>query len=392
MPAVLRVRDFRLLWTARLVSALGSWLLVLAVPVHVYVLSGGSVLLTGAALAAEFLPPVLLGPVAGVLVDRWDRRRAMVAADLLRAAAVAVLLLVRDPGDLWLVYVALLVESTGTVLFRPAAQAHTPVVVGTGPPLGEANALNSFADGAARLVGAPLGGALVVVVGFPALVVVDAVSYLVSAGLVARTSAAVGRGDRAGVRGVLGELAEGVRFLRSERTALALLAATSVFLAANASLSVLLVPFGMAELGGPGPIGVVMAGLGVGFLLGVPSTRRLVGRVRTGPLLVVALALTASGFALLFTSASWVAAAPAAVLVGWAGSTVLVVSQTAVQRVTPAGLLGRIGAALFTGEAVATLAGSLAGPALAELTSVRVAAFVACGVALLAAVPAAAAR
>jgi MFS family permease len=120
----LLIRDFRLLWVSRLVSTLGSWLLVVAVPAYVFTLTN-SVAATGLTLAAEFLPPMLLGPVAGVLVDRWDRRRVMLIADVLRAAAVLLLLLVREPGSIWLVYLALAVESVGTVVFRPAAQAHT---------------------------------------------------------------------------------------------------------------------------------------------------------------------------------------------------------------------------------------------------------------------------
>ncbi|WP_432838333.1 MFS transporter [Dactylosporangium sp. CA-092794] len=85
-----------------------------------------SVAATGLTLAATFLPPVVLGPVAGVIVDRWDRRRVMIGTDVVRAGAVVLLLLVRAPADLWLVYAALVVENVGTVLFRSAAQAHHP--------------------------------------------------------------------------------------------------------------------------------------------------------------------------------------------------------------------------------------------------------------------------
>jgi MFS family permease len=119
---VLRIRDFRLLWSARLVSMLGSWLLVVAIPAYVLELTG-SLAATGLTLAAEFLPPLLLGPAAGVLADRWDRRRLMIATDLLRAAAVALLLFARGPGDVWIVYLALVAESAGTVLSRPASSA-----------------------------------------------------------------------------------------------------------------------------------------------------------------------------------------------------------------------------------------------------------------------------
>jgi predicted MFS family arabinose efflux permease len=377
----LRVADFRLLWVARTISVFGTWLLVVAVPAHVFLLTG-SYLAAGAALAAEFLPPVLLGPVAGVVVDRWDRRRVMMAADVLRAAAVALLLLARDPGDLWLVYVALVVESTGTVVFRPAAQAHTPVVVGTGTVLSGANALNSITDGVARLAGAPLGVALLGLVGFEALVLIDMASYLVSVGLIALMSK---RATTTTARGVGKELAEGLAFLKKERTASSLLVVSSVFLAANASLSALLVPFVMTTFGSMGPVGLVMSGLGVGFLLGAPLTRLLVDRLRTGPLLAAALVATSVGFVLLFSSRSTTSALPAAVLIGLAGSAVLVVTQTAVQRVTPTDVLGRVSAVMFTGEAVATFFGALAGPALAETTSPRTAAYAACGITLLSA-------
>ncbi|MFI9011096.1 MFS transporter [Actinosynnema sp. NPDC053489] len=387
MTSALGIPDFRLLWAARTISAFGTWLLVVAVPAHVFTLTG-SVLASGAALAAEFLPPLLLGPLAGVLVDRWDRRRVLVAADVLRAAAVALLLFARDPGTLWLVYVALVVESTGTVLFRPAAQAHTPVVVGSGPALSGANALNSLTDGVARLVGAPLGGALAGLVGFPALVVVDAASYLVSAALLAAMTRRPRDDRRAAVRD---DLREGLAFLRSRRSARALLVVSTVFLTANASLSALLVPFGMTALGGAGPVGLVMSGLGVGFLLGAPATRPLVDRLRSGPLLAGALGVTAVGFALLFGSTSLPTALAAAVLVGLAGSAALVVTQTAVQRVTPAAVLGRVGAVLFTGEAAATVVGALAGPALAELTSARTTAYAACALTVAAALYAASA-
>ncbi|MER5263206.1 MFS transporter [Actinosynnema sp. NPDC002837] len=386
MLTALRVRDFRLLWAARTVSVLGTWLLVVAVPAHVFHLTG-SWSAAGAALAAEFLPPLLLGPVAGVLVDRWDRRRAMVAAEVLRAAAVTLLLFAREPGDLWLVYVAVVVESTGTVVFRPAAQAHTPVVVGTGAALSGANALNSTTDGLARLVGAPLGGALTALVGFPVLVVADAASYLVSAGLIALLSRGGRDGAGGGERpGVGGGLREGLAFVRSGRTARVLLVVSTAFLTANASLSALLVPFGMTALGGEGPVGLVMSALGVGFLLGAPATRVLVDRLPSGPLLAGALATTSIGFVLLFNAASLTAALPAAALIGLSGSAALVVTQTALQRVTPTGVLGRVGALLVTGEAAATVVGALAGPALAELTSPRTTAYAACALTVAAAV------
>jgi predicted MFS family arabinose efflux permease len=321
---------------------------------------------------------VLLGPIAGVLVDRWDRRQVMIAADVLRAVAIAMLLFVRDPGDLWLVYTALVLESVGTLAFRPAAQAHIPAVVGTGPLLSSANSLNSFTDGIVRLAGAPLGGVLLGLIGFSALVWVDVASYVLSTLVILMTGKLdVDRGPRTGMRRILAELVEGFAFLRAERMAMALLVINTLFLGANASLTVLLAPFGARELGGSGATGLAMSGLGIGFLIGAPLVRYLVDRVPTGYLLAGALAATATGFVLLFRSTSLVGALPAAVLIGVFGSTVLVSAQTALQRVTPNAVLGRISGVLFTGEAVATFVGALLGSALMEITSIHTTAYIA---------------
>ena len=142
MLRVLRIRDFRLLWAGGLISSLGSWLLVIAIPAHILQVTG-SLRDTGLALAAEYLPPLVLGPAAGVVTDRWDRRRLMVATSLFRAGAVAVMLAGIAPGRYWILYAALVAESGGGVLYSPAAQARTPAIVGTGPLLSSANSLNA---------------------------------------------------------------------------------------------------------------------------------------------------------------------------------------------------------------------------------------------------------
>ncbi|WP_433444904.1 MFS transporter [Nonomuraea sp. CA-141351] len=378
MIEALRIRDFRLLWFSRLVSLLGSWLLVVAVPAHVFTLTG-SLAATGLTLVAQFLPPVFLGPIAGVLVDRWDRRRFMILADLVRAAVIPLLLLAREPGDIWLLYLALAAESVGTVMFRPAAQAHTPVVVGTGPSLSSANALNAATDGAVRLVGAPLGGILLGRVGFDLLVWLDTSTYLLSAvailltaRLAAPTTRSPGRIGR-----ILVELREGLAFLRAERTAWALLLVNALFLGANAGLDALLVPYGITVLGGSGQIGLVMSALGVGFLLGASLMRMLVDRVPPAYLLGGVLTATGVGFVLLFSATTLIAALPAAVLIGTVGSMALGTAQTTLQRVTPNAVLGRTSSAVFTGEAVATLAGAIVGPSLAQVLSLTWTAYLA---------------
>src|ERR1022692_1326209 len=187
MFQALRIRDFRLLWGGGIVSSLGSWLLILAIPAHVFLVTG-SLRDTGLTLAAEYLPLLVLSPVAGVFTDRWDRRRLMIATDLFRAGAVAVMLLGTSPGRYWVLYVALIAENSGFVLFTPALRARIPAIVGTGPLLSSANSLNSFSSGAVRLIGGPLGGILLTAFGVKWLICADAVSYLLSAAAVFLTS------------------------------------------------------------------------------------------------------------------------------------------------------------------------------------------------------------
>jgi len=231
----LAVRNFRYLWGGRAVSQLGSWLLVIVIPAHVFALTG-SLLATGLTLVAEYLPPLLLGPIGGVLADRWDRRRVMITADLFRAAVIVLMLFTTTGQTLWLLYVVLVAESTGSVLFRPAAQALTPIVVGTGTGLSSANSLNAFTDGTVRLVGPPLGAALLTLTSFPVLVVVDVLSYLVSAVAIAMTSVPLTPADKRLpiFRAMIGDLAGGLRVLRGIPIALVLLPLTVLFLAANA--------------------------------------------------------------------------------------------------------------------------------------------------------------
>src|SRR5688572_7749656 len=103
MLAVLRQRNFALVWVAGLISLTGDWLLMVALPLVVYDLTG-STAATAAAAATRVLPNLLVGPVAGVFVDRWDRRRTMIASNLLLGVSILPLLLVRSADWLWLLY------------------------------------------------------------------------------------------------------------------------------------------------------------------------------------------------------------------------------------------------------------------------------------------------
>lgn len=367
MFQALAIRDFRLLWGANLVSGLGSWLLVVAAPAHVLG-STGSLLVTGLVVAAEYLPFLLLGPVAGVLVDRVDRRLLLIGADLTRAGAIA-LMFAADQAP-WIVHVAVLAESMATVVFLPAMQAHVPAVVGTGRLLSSANALQAVVTGTVRLVGGPLGAVLLVVVGFPALVAIDVVTYLISALAIAMTRSS----GQPGGSGTRPSFRAGLQVLWAHPVVAALLPATGVFLVANAALSALLVPLGVDRLGSPTAVGVVLSALGVGFLVGAPLLRLLVDRVPVRRLLAGAQAATAVGFVLLANAAGLPQAVVAAVVIGMAGSVVVGAPRTVTQRSVPGSALGRVGAVFGIVEAAAALAGAVLGPVAAQLAGLGAAA------------------
>ena len=367
MFQALRIRDFRLLWGGSLVSALGSWLLILAIPAHVFLVTG-SLRDTGLTLAAQYLPLLVLGPVAGVFTDRWDRRRLMIATNVFRASAVATMVLGTSPGHYWVLYVALIAESSGGVLYMPAVLARTPAIVGTGTLLSSANSLNAVTGGAMQLIGGPLGGILLTAYGVNWLICADALSYLLSAAAMVLTSRTDGGHAvrKAALSDVARDLIQGLRVLRRQRVARALLPVTVIFLLANASLSAVLIPLGVQRLGGSDHTGFLLSCLGVGVLLGAPIIRLLLDRVQPRNLLTVSLTATAAAYFLLFTSSSLSTALPAAVAIGMFGSMSEVIPQTTMQRVIPNAVLGRVSAVFLTGEAAATLAGAVVGPFLAQ--------------------------
>ncbi len=198
MFATLRHRDFALLWTAGLISVAGDFVLLTALPLYVYELTG-SALATGGVFAASWVPRALLGSVAGVFVDRWDRKRTMVVADLLRALFLLPLLLVGSADLVWLAFAARAATATVGLFFDPAENALLPRLVGE-DRLVAANALNALNNNLGRLVGPALGGLVYARWGLGPTVVLDVATFLLSAVLVAaiRTPARPDRADEPG--------------------------------------------------------------------------------------------------------------------------------------------------------------------------------------------------
>jgi MFS family permease len=157
MIAVLRQRNFALLWTAGLISLIGDWAFYAAMPIFILDRTG-SAFQSGLVWAAIVLPGVFIGPFAGVYVDRWDRRRIMLWGNVVQALAASCLLLVGSSRGVWVAMAVLLVQASLYAIYSPAESALLPTLVAD-EYLVTANALNSLNDNIGRVCG-PLFGAL----------------------------------------------------------------------------------------------------------------------------------------------------------------------------------------------------------------------------------------
>src|SRR5579862_8721843 len=121
-------RDLRLVLCAGTISLTGDWVLIIGLIYRVYAVTGSTVA-SALTMASSTAPQLLLGAVAGVFADRWDRRRTMIVADLLLAAGLLPLLAVDGAGRVWIVFVVMFWEGCVGQFFSPADQAMVPRLV-----------------------------------------------------------------------------------------------------------------------------------------------------------------------------------------------------------------------------------------------------------------------
>jgi MFS family permease len=274
MLAVLRQRNFTLLWAGGLISMLGDWLLFIALPFYIYGLTG-SALATGAMFITETLPIVLFGSLGGVFADRWDRKKTMIVTDVLRAALLLLLLTVSSREWLWAIYLVVFVQSSLGQFFNPAKGALIPQLVDE-QLLMPANSLNSLGVELTRLVGAPLGGALMAYAGLASVVIADSASFLLSAlliGLIAAPPSAQQATPSTGARAVLAsvgrDLGQGLGLVRGTRWLAGLFLAMAVIMFGQGITNALLVPFIDQVLHGDAQVfGWVVTAQGIGGLVG----------------------------------------------------------------------------------------------------------------------------
>lgn len=279
-----RNRSFVALWLGQTVSFVGDYFYWLAIPIMVERLTG-SVLQMGISVISSALPMLLLGPVAGVFVDRWDRKRTMLVADLLRGLLVLLCLVVRTPDQVWIYYAVGFTMSCVSRFFFPAQNAALPLIVPDKNDLLAANGLMQIVQTAGLLIGPALAGFSIGLWGEQVAFLADSVTFFVSATAiltmaVPRTTVSrQGEGDQLGA--VLREMWEGVVYLFGSRIMVGVLLCLSVVQLGVGAINVIWVPFMRRTFGlGPEGLGAVDAAQGVGMALGGAVLGLFVARFR----------------------------------------------------------------------------------------------------------------
>ena len=273
-------RPFRLLWFAQIASLFGDWFNVIASSTLLAQLTGAGAAL-GALFAVRMLGSFFASPLAGVLADRYNRKRILIVTDLLRAVVVLGLLLVREPQHVWLLFVLTGVQVGIGGVFFPVRVAMLPEVASR-RLLGPANALSSATWSTMLALGAAAGGVFAGVFGIPAAFVLDAVTYLISALLLARmpypsnrrhsTAAAAPVRLGATVRAGIAEYTESLGYLWRHRQVLIVTLQKSFlsfffagFQVASVAIAGIVFPLGHA---GGTTVGLLFAAGGVGSGIG----------------------------------------------------------------------------------------------------------------------------
>ncbi len=373
---------FRKLWAARTISAFGDSLGLVALIVFLADNQlGAAFAVAGLLLVGEFVPS-LLGPFAGALSDRFDRRRVMVVSELVQAAAMLVIAITLPPIPVLFMLVA--VQSIAAQVLQPAARSVIPVLVAD-RRLESANSAIGFGANGMEAVGPFVAAALLAVADIRAVLLIDVATFLISAGFLARLPSLPPAGAQDGSRpGMVADAMTGLRFMITTPLIRSVALCFVAVVVCNGVDDVALLFLTRDALDAEtSAVGFLYGAVGVGLLGGY----LLLGRraVRT-PMIVLFLAGCAvSSLGNLLTGLAWsMAAAFTLQLLRGVGLSAMDVGvNTLLQRRVPAAFAGRVFGTLYGAVGAAAATSYLAGAALLEIAGPRVTFIVAGGIGLL---------
>lgn len=334
---------------------MGDWFNTIALYSIVLALTGSG-RAVGLVLVARFLPTVFAGPLSGVIADRYSRRTIMIVSDLLRAVIVLGFLFIRRPDQVWLIYVLTVIQLICSSFFEPAKTAAIPSVVEKRELLA-ANAISAVTWSSMLTLGSAIGGVITGIFGTDAAFVLDSVTYLASAALVAtvnlpkRPARAKGKLTLSKALGIT-DTFEGIRYVTQRPRVFALLLVKSAWGLGGGILALLAV-FGerIFPIRGSGAtgIGVLYAARGIGTAIGPIAARRLGGESQQRMQTAIGVAFFMGGiFYIGFGLSTNFALALVMLLVAHAGGSILWVNSTVLlQHAVEDNFRGRVFAADF---------------------------------------------
>lgn len=368
--AVFKKRDFVLMWLAQLVSTAGSSLTDLAAGIYVYAVTG-SVLLVGVTLMATAVPSLVVGLLAGVFVDRYDRRSVMIWTCIVQAIVVGLIPFLIGINT-YLLFVAILVNAGVKQFFDPAYESLIPEIA-SDEELAAANAFLSIASFGSTAIGFAGAGLLASAFSIEWAFWLDALTFLVSAGLIflLKIRSKIEVTDETSVAVVIDNLKTGIRTIVDTpilRT-LFLLGAPAFF--AFGLWNVLLLPMAIRELGATEFEYGLQEGLtSIGFVVGALFMARYSDRLPIGNWLIIGYLGMGIGGVFYALSPTIAIAIFWVILTGFFNSPSSVARQTLLQRNTPRELRGRVFSGLYVMRDVIFLVG-MAGAGLADVLNVR---------------------
>jgi len=388
MFAVLKQRNFALLWTGGLISMIGNWVLMATLPFHVYTLTG-SALATSGILMAYIAPGIFFGSIAGVFADRWDRKRIMFAMSLTQAGVVACLLFVQSVEWIWLIYVVTFIESSLGNFFGPAENALLPSLVGE-EHLVAANSMNALNDNLARLVGPAIGGALLGVVGFASVAMLDAVTYLIAALMIlmVKTSVKIQADDNerenqttfSGTK-MWKDWAAGLRYIRGRNVLAGMFLVAGIALFGDAILSAILVVFIQNDMGlNAVQFGWMMTARGLGGIIGGLLIAQVSRKLTTTQLASGGLAVSGLLIFIMVVFPKLTVVLPLLVFAGISVIAWIVSLQTIFQTETEDAYRGRVFGAFGTTNTLLMFVGSALAGAFADLVGTIPLMYIAAGI------------
>lgn len=362
-----REPGFRRLFLATLGSGAGTWLALVALEFDIYQRTHSSAWIA-ALLIADLLPTFAIGVFAGPLIDRLSRRGLMIGSDLVRFGAFAALTFTTNATQ---IVVLAAVVGVATGFFRPAVYAAVPNLV-EDEDLPGANSLLQTVDNATWALGSVLGGALAATAGVDAAYWINAVTFLVSAALLAGIPKRLFQEAPAVSRGHWADLKEGFALTVTSAGLLTVLVAWNVAMVANAAVNVSEPRLALFTFSGGGfGLGLMMgcAGLGLAvgaYLAGSWIERRGLANVYGASLMLMAVGIGAAAAA----PSVWVASA-CVVISGCGNGAAVVCNALLVQRGAPDALRGRAFAVLMSSNVATLTVGMVVAGKLTDVVGAR---------------------